>query len=122
MFENLTTRRIVILLLVAAVVLLGWKVIALQRALRDTQEILLSAKDINVKVLDFTKLFIDRVLKAEGEISFDTRLQLENAVREIGDQTILGAWQKFVESENEVQAQNAVKDLLDALVKKIRVI
>lgn len=74
----------------------------------------------NEKVLNFTRMFIDKVLKADGEVDFDTRLGLENAVREIKDDEILAQWDKFVKSKTEMEAQNEVKDLLDLLVSRIQ--
>ena len=44
---------------------------------------------LNKKMLAFANLFIEKVLKAKGEIDFETRLQLENAVRDLKDQDIL---------------------------------
>ncbi|MBU4332178.1 hypothetical protein KKD19_05955 [Patescibacteria group bacterium] len=58
------------------------------------------------------------MLKAETEIDFETRLNLENAVRNLDDEEILSQWNKFVNSGNEIQAQVEVKNLLEALVHK----
>ena len=80
----------------------------------------LEIQEINTKVLNFTKFFIEKVLKAEEEVDFETRLRLENAVRDLGDQEILAQWQRFVDSENESQAQQEVKNLLELLVTKIK--
>ena len=74
----------------------------------------------NEKVLNFTRLFIEKVLKAEEEIDFETRLQLENAVRSINDEEILNQWKKFTQSQTEEEAQKEVVELLDLLVKKIK--
>ena len=74
----------------------------------------------NAKVLDFTAMFIKEVLKAEGEVNFETRLSLENAVRDLKDEEIIEHWQRFVGSKTEPEAQQSVKDLLEVLVNKIR--
>jgi len=71
------------------------------------------------KVLNFTKLFIAKVLKADGEVSFDDRLNLENAVRSINDKTIFDQWQKFTNAKTAQEAQIEVKNLLELLVSKI---
>ena len=71
--------------------------------------------------MEFTKLFIGEVLKADSEVSFDTRLKLETAVRNLGDEEILNQWQKFVDSKTEAGAQTEVKNLLEMLINKIRV-
>jgi predicted negative regulator of RcsB-dependent stress response len=39
-----------------------------------------AAVETNRKVLDFAKMFIDDVLKSDGEIDFDTRLKLESYI------------------------------------------
>jgi len=75
---------------------------------------------VNQEVLKFTELFVNEVLRAEGEISFDTRLELEGAVRSLEDEEILNAWVDFTNSQTEAQAQEAVKDLLALLVLKIK--
>ena len=92
---------------------------AAQQELKQTQEAL-AVKKTNEKILDFTKLFIEKVLKAEGEIDFETRLSLENAVRGLDDGEILARWQKFTESQTEADAQTEVKNLLELLVSKIK--
>lgn len=74
----------------------------------------------NGKVISFSRLFIDNVLKAGKEVDFDTRLKLENAVRDIKDDEILAQWDKFTKSQTEEGAQDEVKNLLDLLMKKIQ--
>jgi hypothetical protein len=75
----------------------------------------------NERIINFLKLFITKVLKAEGEVDFETRLKLENAVREIQDKEILDQWTKFTESKTEEEAQKNVKDLLEILVNKLQI-
>jgi len=74
----------------------------------------------NEKVLNFTRLFIEKVLKGEKKIDFETRFQLENAVRSINDEEILNQWRKLVESEYEEEAQREVVNLLYLLITKIQ--
>lgn len=94
------------------------KYIEVQKELQITKEALKTQK-INEKILGFTKLFINQVLRAKTEINFETRLKLENTVRGIGDDEILTQWQKFIESKTETEAQTEVKNLLDLLIGKI---
>lgn len=75
----------------------------------------------NEKIINFLKLFITKVLKVEGEVDFETRLKLENAVREIQDKEILDQWIKFTESKTEDESQKNVKDLLEILVNKLQI-
>ena len=74
----------------------------------------------NEKVINFSSLFIDSVLKSGNEVDFDIRLKLENAVRDIKDDEILAQWDKFVKSKTEMEAQEEVKNLLSLLMKKIQ--
>lgn len=74
----------------------------------------------NEKILSFSKMFIEKVLKAEGEIDFETRLKLESSVRELQDEAVFSAWQKFTNSTTEGEAQRAVKDLLSVLIDKVQ--
>lgn len=115
-----TILIIIILLLLIGNVFCGVKYFTLQKELRQTQTLLATQKT-NEQLLDFTQLFIDKVLKAQSEVDFETRLKLENAVRNLNDQEILVQWQKFTDSKNEIQAQDEVKNLLAILVKKIRI-
>jgi len=113
-----------LLIVVALILLVGnvffWlKYSATQKELLKTTQALETQKT-NENLLNFAKLFIDTVLKAEGEIDFETRLQLENAVRNLNDNEILAQWQKFVGSKTEIEAQKEVKNLLEILVSKIK--
>jgi len=113
------TILIIILILLAGNVFLGVKYISLVKELRQTQTVL-QTQTTNEKVLEFSKLFIKEVLKAETEVNFDTRLKLETAVRNLGDEEILNQWQKFVDSKTEAEAQEEVKNLLEMLVNKVK--
>ncbi|MEK9132272.1 MAG: hypothetical protein AAB606_00995 [Patescibacteria group bacterium] len=85
------------------------------------EQLRVKTQTMNEKILDFNKYFIDKVLKAEGEIDFETRLKLETAVRNLNDNDILALWQKFVESKDEISAQKNVQNLLEILATKIKV-
>lgn len=110
---------IIVLLLVAGSVYFVVQYNILQKEIQQAQTALETQKT-NEKVLEFTKLFVAKVLKTETEVDFETRLKLENAVRNLDDEEILNQWNKFVESETEDQAQNEVKNLLEMLVNKIK--
>jgi len=114
------TTLIIILILLAGNIFLGVKYFSVQKELRQTQTAL-QTQTTNEKVLEFSKLFIKEVLKAETEVNFDTRLKLETAVRNLGDEEILNQWQKFVDSKTEAGAQTEVKNLLELLLNKIKI-
>lgn len=99
---------------------LAVKYFAAQAELQAAHEEI-SQRKVNADIVNFAKLFISRVLKAEAEIDFETRLQLETAVRNLGDEEILAQWQKFIGAKTEIEAQGEVKNLLDTLVSKIKI-
>lgn len=107
-----------ILILLAGNIFFWMRYSAIQQELEKTKETL-TVQKTNEKILDFAKLFIEKVLKAESEIDFENRLSLENAVRNLGDEEILNQWQKFTGSKTEVESQTEVKNLLEMLVNKI---
>lgn len=85
----------------------------------SVSQTLAKKSDLNVQTLNFARLFIERVLQAKGEVSFENRLKLENMVRDLNDPAILELWNNFVNSKSEQDAQENVKLLLDLLIKKI---
>jgi len=109
---------LVIILLLAGLAFVGYQYISLQQELQQTKA-QLQAQQTNDRVLAFTRLFVEKVLQTDAEIDFETRLQLENAVRAIGDEQILAQWRRFTESVSESQAQAEVKNLLSLLIKKV---
>lgn len=117
--KNISLFEIVLLILV---LILAGSNIYFVKSYLSLKEKAFCQKEVlpfNKKALDFLKLFVKEVLKAEKEVDFETRLKLENSVREIGDKEVLEIWQKFVESQTEEEAQRNVKDLLEILAKKI---
>ncbi len=109
---------IIILILLAGNVFLGIK------CFLQGQENTLAKKQIinqeqDNKIISFLNLFILKVLKADGEVSFEDRLQLENDVRNLKNEEILNQWERFTESSSEEQVQIEVKNLLELLVKNI---
>ncbi len=79
----------------------------------------LQYEQVNQKITGFLNLFIAKVLKAEGEVSFEDRLKLENTIRDLNDRELLRLWEKFTQAQTVYEIQQSVKDLLQALVQKI---
>ena len=69
--------------------------------------------------MGFLQLFMEKVLKTDKEVSFEDRLKLENAVRDINDPVVLQKWEVFIGATTEAQIQAAVKDLLQVLIDRI---
>ncbi len=119
----LMTNKITAVVCVLALVLSGLFFVQYQKVSSELAQVKtqLTGRAQDTKVVAFLNLFIDKVLKAKSEIDFETRLQLENAVRELNNPEILAQWRKFVESPNESQAQLEVKDLLALLARQLTV-
>lgn len=120
--EDLTQRkrlcRLLILALFLGNIALGFFYFNLAKDFRTLQS-KNNAVAFNGKVLDFNRLFIEKVLKAKDEIDFETRLKLESTVRNLNDAEIISAWQAFIDSKTEDEAQEKVKNLLYILSSKI---
>ena len=110
---------LIVLVLVAVIIVLGVQLYIANQSLTIANNTVKTFQ-YDQKVLNFTKLFITKVLKADGEVGFEDRLQLENAVRSIDDKTIFDQWNKFVNAKTALDAQIEVKNLLEMLVNKIR--
>lgn len=110
---------IIIIFLVFGNIFLGINYFLNCRELSETEKRIETIR-VNGKVVNFMQMFVEKVLKAESEISFENRLKLENAVRDLGDKKVLSDWENFTASKTEAEAQENVKNLLDTLVKKIK--
>ncbi len=106
--------------LLAGNVFLGFQYLSAQNNLYQAEKNL-EGRKFNERILNFLKLFIEKVLKADKEIDFEARLALENAVRNLDDKEVLAQWQKFIESRDEIKAQQEVKNLLELLAEKIKI-
>ena len=76
------------------------------------------AQQVNEKVLAFRNMFTEKVLLADKEVDFDTRLTLETAVRGLNDQEIFDQWQIFTKAQTKEEASLEAKKLLHMLVLK----
>ena len=112
---------IVFIVLLAGNLYFGWRSLSSSGEIANARAII-AAKQSSNRNLDFLQMFVKNVIKSDKEVDFDTRLKLENAVRELNDNEVLEKWQRFVDSKDEIEAQNNVKDLLDLLVRKASVI
>lgn len=79
---------------------------------------LYQVKQVNLKILAFRNMFTEKVLLAEKEIDFDTRLTLETSVRALNDQEVFDQWQIFTKTLTKEEASLQAKKLLRLLVEK----
>lgn len=109
---------LLILVGVGAVGFFAWRYQMLASDLQAAQSVAQTQR-VNYEAARFLRIFVREVLMAKGEVSFDTRLNLENMVRNMNDNEVLVAWQKFTGSRDEVIAQNNVKELLNLLADRV---
>ena len=121
--ENKKHLMIVVafVVLIAGNLYFSMRVVSAKGELASARAIIAGRQENN-RTLDFLKMFVRDVIKSDKEVDFDTRLKLENAVRELNDKEVLVKWQAFVDSKDEIQAQVNVKDLLELLVAKASLI
>jgi len=119
MQNNKRIVEVIIFLLVLGNVFFGYSYFRTYKELQTVKSVGANVES-NKKVANFALLFIKKVLQADKEVDFETRLSLENAVRELNDEEIMAEWQKFTGSKTEADAQNSVKRLLELLITKIQ--
>lgn len=115
-------NRTVKIFLVLAVIFFGLSVFLLFKYF-GTQANLVkvtSEKQLNSQILDFERFFVEKVINAQSEVSFNDRLQLEEDVKNINDKEISDSWSQFVNSATQAQAEDSVKKLLLLLIQKIK--
>lgn len=67
---------------------------------------------LQIKNANFLKLFIDKVIKANGTVTYEDRVQLENDVRQIHNPELTTQWELFVGSKDPKKAEAAATDLM----------
>lgn len=108
---------LLVLSLVINISLGGWAVFTKMGEKDAKQQIL--AQQVNEKALNFTRLFVEKVLQGQSEIGFEDRLLLENSVRELNDQAIFTQWQRFTKCKTNEDAQQEAGELFNLLLNKI---
>jgi hypothetical protein len=72
-----------------------------------------------IKTASFLKLFVEKVLKSNGTVSFEDRVQLENDVRQLKNHALIVQWETFVDSKTSKEAQMAAADLMVVIANNI---
>jgi predicted DNA-binding helix-hairpin-helix protein len=72
---------------------------------------------MQIKNANFLKLFINKVVKSSGTVTYEDRVQLENDVRQIHNPELTAQWETFVANKDPKQAEAAATDLMLILVE-----
>lgn len=110
--------KVLFAILIVGLVFFAAQYISLRGQLQAAQKTI-AGQQVNKKVLLFSQLFVANVLQGGNTVSFDQRLALENAVRDINDPVIYSAWQKFTNAKDQTEIQQDFSALFQLLLKKI---
>ena len=72
---------------------------------------------LQIKNANFLKLFINKVVKSSGTVTYEDRVQLENDVRQIHNPELTSQWETFVANKDPKKAEEAATDLMLILVE-----
>lgn len=111
------TTLLLIFLVIASNIVWGLEY-ASKKSQLDTASQELSTITQDKKILAFQKLFVDKVLNADGIVDFNTRVELQDAVTDIHDEAIAETWSAFLSAKTEADGQTKVKELLSLLADK----
>lgn len=117
MFQRKIAVFTLIMFLLAGNIFWALDFVVVKKELKDFRFQVATHNQHNKSLL-FLQSFIEKVVRSNEAVSFETRLKLENDVRELDDAKILEQWQLFVNSPTEAEAQKNVKELLSLLIVK----
>lgn len=115
-FPNKIVSAIIIFLAILNIILLS-AYLSRGAELQKVQNAVINIEHSR-NVLAFQKLFVEKVLKSDGEVDYDTRRELEQAVGKTNDDVVISAWNEFISAKTEEQAQAKVKELLLVLAER----
>ena len=118
MEKNSKILKVILTVLLIGNVFFAWTYVSSKVAVRKL-EIATEKQKINTKILSFTQLFVEKVLSGTREVSFDDRLALENAVRDLNDKDIFESWQTFTKAKDSAEIQKDFYALFRLLLSKI---
>jgi Na+-transporting NADH:ubiquinone oxidoreductase subunit NqrC len=113
MFNKKIFFLVIVIVLLVASILVGVKYFY------DYKNKVEIARITNKNILTFERMFIEKVLNATGEVSYEDRLELESAVADINDEDFTSQWQAFLLSTTEIEAQQNTIALLKMFTEKI---
>ena len=109
---------IIIIILLLSNLFLGVKYFNVSKELKETKSIT-AAQEERTKFSEFNKIFISEVLQAKSEVNYDTRLKLDEMVKDINNKELTAQWQKFTNSQTEEEAQEETVKLLGLLAEEM---
>lgn len=119
--KNRGVRAVLVVFIVLLLAALGVAGVGYWEKLRLSQSLEQKLADnfAKEKYAAFNQMFVREVIVSKDQVNFETRLTLENAVRDLKDGEVFEAWNKFAESETSSAAQEAIKKLLGLLADRL---
>lgn len=118
MITNPRTKTYIIIFLSVVTLVLLFGYISKKREATSLNQNLQAIQE-NRDILSFQKLFITKVLKSSGDVSYDTRQELNEAVLLTNDEQVVTAWNDFLSAKTETAAQKKVLDLLYVMADSV---
>ena len=109
---------IVIVILLIGNIFLGVKYFNTDKELKEAISITAIEQE-KTKFAEFNKTFITEVLQSKSEVSYDTRLKLDEKIKSINDEELTQQWKKFTDSQTEKEAQDETVKLLGLVAEKM---
>ena len=116
LFPNKIVSALLIFLVIFNIML--WSAYSARGVELRKAEDTISNTEHSRNILSFQKLFVEKVLKSDGEVNYNTRRELEQAVGKTNDDVVISAWNSFIEAKNETDGQIKVKDLISVLANR----
>lgn len=115
-FPNKTVSTIIIFLVILNII--SWSAYSSRgRELEKSQNVV-SSIEHSQNIMTFQKLFVDKVLKSDGMVDYDTRRELEQAVGKTNDDAVIAAWNAFILAKTEAEGQAKVQELLSVMAER----
>ena len=109
---------IIIAILLIGNIFLGIKYFNTDKELKEAISITAIEQE-KTKFAEFNKAFINKVLQSKSEVSYGTRVELNETIKSINDKELTQQWKRFTNSQTEEEAQEETIKLLKLLAEKI---
>ncbi|OGI94152.1 hypothetical protein A3A03_03255 [Candidatus Nomurabacteria bacterium RIFCSPLOWO2_01_FULL_40_18] len=118
--HNIFTNKIFSTLIIFLVILniVSWSAYSSRGRELEKSQNAVSSIERSKNIMVFQKLFVDKVLKSDGMVDYDTRRELEQAVGKTNDDAVITAWNAFIVAKTEAEGQTKVKELLSVLAER----
>ncbi len=108
-FPNKLSATIIIFLVILNIV--SWSAYVSRGKELEKSQNAISSIERSKNIMAFQNLFVNKVLKSDGVVDYDTRRELEQSVGKTNDDIVILAWNAFLGAKTEDEGQIKVKEL-----------